>query len=195
MGLPHSNNTDRDGNPYDSPWDVMSSATSYSIGDPVYGWLGKHTISFHKEALGWIAPGEIFDTPSGTHTITIDQLARASTDNYRMARIPIGDDRYYTVEVRGMAESYDANLPGDVVIIYEIDPTRSGPETEPAWVIDADDPPAGFADTEGVMWRVGETFTDPDGAISVEVLSATAFGYSVRLTSGLPTVFADGFES
>ncbi len=193
MGLPHSNNSDGDGSPYDSPWDVMSSATGYSVSDPVYGSLGKHTISYHKESLGWITPGEIFEAPAGISVITIDQLALASTGNYRMARIPFDGFSYYTVEVRDLVGGYDGALPGNAVIIHEVVPGRS----EPAWVVDGDDPPANYADTEGVMWRVGETFLDLDREIQVRVLAATADGFQVEIASGavVTEIFRDGFEN
>ena len=33
----------------------MSAAFNYTVSDPTYGRLGKHTIAFHKDMLGWIA--------------------------------------------------------------------------------------------------------------------------------------------
>ncbi|MCP4658289.1 MAG: hypothetical protein GY856_22985 [bacterium] len=192
FGLPHSNNSDGDSSPYDSPWDVMSSATGHSVWDPTYGALGKHTISYHKDLLGWIPSGEIFEvTTAGIYTITIDHLALASTGNYRMARIPIDAFTYYTVEVRDLVGNYDGALPGNAVIIHDVDPSRY----EDAWLIDADDPPAGYSNNEGVMWRVGEAFVDTEHSIAVYVQAATADGFEVEITFGDDVVFSDGFES
>lgn len=195
FGLPHSNNFDGDDNPYDSRWDVMSSATRNAVNHPTYGRLGKHTLSYHKDRLAWIAPGELFEpTANGTYTITIDQLALPSTPNYRMARLnPPTGNVYYTVEVRDLVGDYDGNLPGNAVIIVEVDPSRS----QPAWVVDADVPPANTNFNEGSMWRVGEVFSDPGADISIEVLSATANGFQVRIMYGsaLPdALFDNGFE-
>ena len=193
MGLPHSNNSDGDGSPYDSPWDVMSAATSYSVSDPVYGALGKHTNTYHKDRLGWIAAGEIFDAPDGVSVITIDQLALPSTSNYRMARIPFDASSYYTVEARDLYGGYDGNLPGNAVIIHEVVPGRN----EPAWVVDGDDPPANFADSDGVMWVPGETFEDLDNEIQVRVIEATADGFRVEILNGsvVALIFESGFET
>ncbi len=194
FGLPHSNNWDNDGNPYDSPWDVMSAATAYSVSDPVYGDLGKHVHAYHKEMLGWIPPAERIDVdPDSSATIVLDALALAGTTDYRMAVVPIpNSSRFYTVESRIRIGNYDGGLAGDAVIISEVDLGRG----EPIWAYDSDVPPAGFGDNEGTMWRVGETFVDAASDIEVEILAATANGFMVRIASGdLGLIFADGFES
>lgn len=186
FGLPHSNNSDGDSDPYDSPWDVMSSATGYSVNDPMFGRLGKHTISHHKDKLGWLAAGEQQVVAADELvTVTIDQLALASTPNPRMLKIPIGGGNFhfYTVEVRDLVGNYDGNLPGNAVIIHEVLLGRS----EEAWVVDGDPIPANYADTEGVMWRVGETFVDETNNINLHVDAATVNGFLItvdRLTCG-----------
>ncbi len=194
FGLPHSNNWDGDSSPYDSPWDVMSSATGYSVTDPVYGRLGKHVHAYHKEMLGWIPPAERIDVdPNSSVTIVLDALALASTTDYRMAVIPIpSSSRFYTVESRVRIGNYDGAMAGDAVIISEVFTSRS----EPIWAYDSDVPPANYGDNEGTMWRVGETFVDAANDIEVEILAATANGFMVRITSGdTGLIFTDGFES
>ncbi len=194
FGLPHSNNFDDDGHPYDSRWDMMSSATGNAVLDPTYGRLGKHTLSYHKDRLDWIPPGELFEpVTDGSWIVTIDHLALASTSNYRMARLtPSGGSFYYTVEVRKRQGNYDGNLPGDAVIIAQVDSGRS----EPAWVVDGDVPPANTNNNEGSMWKVGESWSDPTDSVHVEVQSETTDGFVVRLTLGSQTlIFEDGFES
>jgi M6 family metalloprotease-like protein len=181
FGLPHSNNSDDDGWPYDNPWDVMSDAWARAMSDPTYGTLGKHTNSYHKDRLGWFTPAEIYEGGGGSPTIDIDHIALQSTSNYRMARLPVAGGVHYTVEVRDRVGNYEGNLAGNAVIIHEVNPGRS----EPAWAVDADVPPAGQADTEGVMWRVGETFQTPGGEFSVEVDSATAEGFRLNIFSAL----------
>lgn len=193
FGLPHSNNSDADGSPYDSPWDVMSDPYGYSVIDPVYGPLAKHTISHYKDRLGWIPAGQRFEAlRNGSYTFTIDSLAAASTSNYRMATIRMpGSLRSYTVESR-KHEGHDGALAGEAVLIHEVVPNRS----EPAWLVDADLPPADYSDNEGVMWRPGETFTDPSGQLQVTVDGATGSGFDVTLVSNRSgTVYEEGFES
>ena len=193
FGLPHANNSDGDGNPYDTPWDVMSAATSYAVNDATYGRLGKHVLAYHKhDLLGWIPPGQVFEVPgTGVFDVTLDNMALATTPNHRIARIPIaGSSRFYTVETRKQV-GYDGAVPDDAVIICEVQPGRS----EPAWTVDADVPPATFSDNEGSMWKVGETFADPGAEIQVAVLGATVDGFEVRITVGSDVIFTDGFES
>jgi len=55
-------------------------------------------------------------------------------------------------------------------------------------------PPADYASTEGVMWRVGEMFVDPGAEIAIEVESQTATGFQVGILVGT-SMFSDGFES
>jgi M6 family metalloprotease-like protein len=192
FGLPHANNADGDSDPYDNPWDVMSDSWGWAGWDATYGTVGKHTNAYHKDLLGWIPSGQRLDvTTDGVHTITIDQTALASTSNFRMVRITIpGSSRFYTVEVRDLVDPYDGNLPGNAVIIHEVDEGRN----EPAWLVDEFNPSNG-AD-EGAMWRVGECFQDQAAEITVCVDAATPDGFEVTIGRGFdPTlIFADGFE-
>jgi M6 family metalloprotease-like protein len=191
FGLPHSNNADNDGWPYDNPWDVMSDSWNYAVYNSTYGWLGKGTIGYHLDMLGWIdAQHRLEISAEGLHDVTIDHLALSSTSNLRLVKINIPNSaRFYTVEVRDQV-GYDGNLPGYAVIIHEVDTSRS----EDAWLVDASNPADG-AD-EGAMWKTGECFEDAPNEITVCVVSTTAEGYRVRIGVGdTGWVFDDDFES
>ncbi|MCF6261969.1 MAG: hypothetical protein L3J24_00025 [Xanthomonadales bacterium] len=178
FGLPHTNNSDMDFNPYDNPWDVMSMLRPYVVEDPVYGGRGKHINAYHKLQLGWIEPTEIFNVSGDTNaTIIIDETSLASTSNYRMAQINLENQSYYTIEARKKAGEYEAGLPGSAIIIHHI----TNEKREPSWVVDADNPAAERADTEGVMWKVGETFVDMDNGFKLEVLAETTNGFEVNI--------------
>ena len=76
---------------YDSEWDVMSGGESLSP-YPGYGYLGVHTIAYHKDFLGWIPPARKYvATRNSTQTITLERLAQPGSEGYLMAQIPIGD--------------------------------------------------------------------------------------------------------
>ena len=175
FGLPHSSGTY--GQTYDNQWDVMSDTWSNQnrSTDPTYGVLAQHTISYHKDKLGWIPAAKKY-TASGNATITLEQLALPQTGNYLMAQIPIAgsNTHFYTVEVRRQT-GYDIKLPGQAVIIHEVDTTR----LRPANVIDADG--NGNTGDAGGMWTVGERFADATHGIYVNVLSATATGFQVSI--------------
>jgi M6 family metalloprotease-like protein len=175
FGLPHSSGNY--GQTYDNQWDVMSDTWSNCnrSSDATYGCLGQDTISYHKDKLGWIPAEQKFTPECDTQTtITLDYLDLQQTNNYKMAHIPINgsSSHFYTVEARRQAGS-DYKLPGQGVIIHEVDTTR----IRPAYVIDPD--LNGDTGDAGAMWTEGEIFSDEAHGVSVSVLSATATGFQV----------------
>jgi M6 family metalloprotease-like protein len=180
FGLPHSSGDY--GLTYDNKWDVMSDswANCFKSTDPTYGCKGQHTISYHKDKLGWIPSGERFEATIGSATITLERLGLPQTGDYRMAVIPIDGSatHFYTVEVRRYA-GYDVKLPGEAVIIHEVDTTRG----TPAHVVDADG--NGNTGDAGAMWTVGESFSDLASEVTVSVDSATASGFVVTIWLGV----------
>ena len=185
FGLPHSSGAY--GATYDNAWDVMSKDryNCAAATDPTYGCIAQHTISYHKDRLGWIPVGQKFTPILGSSTmIILEQLALPETANYKMAQIPIGGSttHFYTVEARRLT-GYDTKLAGAAVIIHEVDTARS----RPAYVIDPD--LNGVTSDAGAMWVVGEEFIDAANNISVRVDSATATGFQITIGDHLaPTV-------
>jgi hypothetical protein len=191
FGLPHSNNADGDDSPYDNPWDVMSDAWGYALSDPTYGTVGKHTISYHKDSLGWIPAGRKAEVATGgTFRFDIDHLTLADPANLHLVKVRIpGSSRFYTIEVRDRF-GYDGNLPGFAVVLHEVNPGR----TEPAWLVDVDEPANG-ADA-GAMWLPGECFDDGASRILICVESTTTEGFTVEVATGDGYgIFKDDFES
>ncbi|PIE02224.1 MAG: hypothetical protein CSA81_08280 [Acidobacteria bacterium] len=195
FGLPHANNFDGDNDPYDNPWDVMSHNWSYAVENPTYGKLGKHVCAYHKEILGWYHQENFIEiTEDGYYQVTIDHAALASTSNYFAVKIPYGSQgHYYTLETRKKEGNYDANLPADAVLIYQVEPQRD----EPAWLVDEDNPPADFADNAGSHWVVGETYTDDTNGIVISVLQETVNGFVVAIQIGScdPSSFMNNLEN
>jgi M6 family metalloprotease-like protein len=184
FGLPHSSGAY--GATYDNVWDVMSNDryNCAAATDPTYGCAAQHTISYHKDKLGWIPAGQKVTVGVGTFsTITLEQLALPTNTNPKMAQIPIGGSgtHFYTVEARRLT-GYDVKLPGNAVIIHEVDTTRG----IPAHVIDADG--NGVTSDAGAMWTVGESFFDATNNISVSVISATASGFQVLIVNGIADI-------
>jgi hypothetical protein len=178
FGLPHSSGNY--GKTYDNAWDVMSNdwfGCFIGNDDLTYGCLGQHTISYHLDMLGWIPTTQKFIAgPDTNTTITLEQLALSQTSNYKMAQIPIDGStiHFYTVEARRLT-GYDGKLPGNAVVIHEIDTNRY----IPAHVIDTDQ--NGDTGDAGAMWTVGETFSDPANGISVFIASANATGFQIQI--------------
>ena len=197
FGLPHSNNWDNDGSPYDNSWDVMSDAWNYAASDPTYGTLGKHTIGYHKDLLDWFTAAEVWTPPgNGVYSIVVSDHALPTALGYRMAKLPIpSTTRYWTLETRDRTGLYDAQLPGHAVVVHEVYPSRA----EDAWCYDAGVPVGNFCNGAGTMWTVGETFQDPTAGrlIAARVDAQTTDGFALTVWYGVPTtaLFLDGFET
>ena len=178
FGLPHSSGDY--GYTYDNRWDVMSDDWSNCTRstNPTFGCLGQHTISFHKDRLQWIPVAEKQTVSTGTQTVTLEQLALPQTANKKMIVLPIGGSQtlFYTVEVRRWT-GYDVKLPGEAVIIHNVDTTR----LNPAHVVDIDG--NGNTGDAGAMWTVGEIFTDVTNGITVSIDSMSSSGYIVTVAN------------
>lgn len=179
FGLPHSSGPY--GATYDSRWDVMSNVWgNCSPPDPNYGCVGVHTISYHKDRLGWIPPSRKFvPLPGSSQTITIERLGQpVSGSNYLMAQIPIGGSttQFYTIEARRFA-GYDIQIPGEAIVIHRVDTTRGD---RLAQVVDTDD--NGDPNDAGAMWIPGDTFVDTANRITVSVNRATTTGFEVTIS-------------
>lgn len=177
IGLPHSGGPY--GAVYDSQWDVMSAAREV------------HTISYHKDILGWIPAGEIYTaTGAINQTVRLVNLALAPNDigesvaDRMMVKIPLGDDRFYTLEARKKT-GYDLSpqgLPGEGVIIHLVDPDESSdatPEDTPAEVVDGSN--NNNVNDAGAMWVPGELFEDSVNGISVAIVSEYEDGWIIAI--------------
>jgi len=199
FGLPHANNSDGDGDPYDNPWDVMSDAwdNATGSGSATYGTLPKHLNVWSRDKLGWIdAARKLTISTDGVYSsIVLDRASLVGSTNRQMIVVTLPSPQpathYYTIETRKRVGTYEANLAGDAVIIHEVDTTRD----EPAWSVDATVPPADVANDEGSMFKVGESWTAPGGTFSVSVKSATSDGFVIGVQRGSDRIFANGFDS
>lgn len=179
-GLPHSNNSDGDSDPYDNVYDIMSGFPCL-VYDPTYSCQQADTISEHKDFLGWIAPARIFSLSSnGTFPITLDRLSKATSSNYYYAYVPISGSHEVSIEARrnDFNTEYDDTLFNSGVILFDVQSGRN----EPAWQINA---VTDGASEEGPgVFLPGETYTDFVNGFSMTVNSQTADGYTITLYKG-----------
>jgi M6 family metalloprotease-like protein len=172
LGLPHSFTPTQ----MQSGWDVMGRGT----------WQGDtpmHTISFHKDLLGWIPASRKFTLgPNTSRTITLERLALPGSGNYLMAEIPMDNapGLFYTVEARRRT-GYDRGIPGEAILLHTVDPARKT-RPQPAEVVDPNLGPG--ATDSSAMWTPGETFRDAANKITVTVNAQTATGFQVTITRG-----------
>ena len=168
---------------YDSDWDVMSGGQSLDP-YPGYGYLGVHTIAYHKDFLGWIPPARKYvAAPNTTRTIALERSAQPGEEGYLMAQIPIGRSPtdFYTVEARLFA-GYDDEIPDEAIVIHKVDTTR---EDRLAQVVDVDN--NGDPNDEGAMWTVGEIFIDAENNLQISIDAAYATGYRVTINTNPDT--------
>jgi hypothetical protein len=143
--------------------------------------MAQHTISYHKDLLGWIPEARIITVSDGTsNTVTLEDLAAPASSNYQMVKIPIGEtSNFYTVEARKFT-GYDVKLPDEGIVIHDVDTTRS---------VDAVLEPDGSSTN---LWSVGETFIDAVNNISVTVNADTGTGFEVTISNFLICTDNDG---
>ena len=181
FGFPHSSGPYAA--TYDSEWDPMSD-TYDGLVDPNYGYVPVHTIMHHKNIGLWIPAARRFDTPlNSLTTITLTRSALPDATGYLFAKIPIAGsaNRYYTVELRRFA-GYNAGIPGEAVIIHNVDTTRSDRDAQVVDATNNNDP-----NDAGAMWMPGETFTDAANGITVSVVSMTSTTATVSIQLGTAT--------
>lgn len=183
-GLPHSNNSDRDGSHQDNPWALMSLSYSFTNREPYLGVLPKHLNTYGRDVLGWMSGTRkrTINAGSARTTLTLDRASLVSTSNAQLLKLQFPDQpgRYYTVEVRKRSEFNEAYLPGDAVIIHEVDTSRR----EPSWSLDADSPPANISSNEGSMFKPGESWLSPDKLFRLTVDAETVEGFVVTVSRG-----------
>ncbi|MDX1992771.1 MAG: right-handed parallel beta-helix repeat-containing protein [bacterium] len=191
FGMPHSsgpaNNPPTGFSVYVSQWDVMSvsggacadldNATSQFCIPP-------GPIAYHRELAGWIPSRRIATVqPGDSVTVTLERLTQPqSGSSILMGKIPINNSptRFYSVEVRLTNGGYDQSVPGNAVVIHDVDTTRTT-NAGHAFVVDADN---NFnVNDAGARWMPGETFYDPANNIRIQVVSASGTTFTVRMTN------------
>ena len=111
----------------------------------------------------------------------LDFASLAGSGNLQMIALPMaaadsGGKVIYVVEARVRSGTYENRLAGDAVIIHGMKTT-----TGMAYSMDADVPPANRANNEGSMFKVGETWTSPNGSQRVRVDAQNATGFVVTI--------------
>jgi M6 family metalloprotease-like protein len=177
FGWPHSSGPYAQ--TYDSNWDIMSRGYIYQ--DPVYDWLGPHTIAYHKDLSGWMPSGRLWRPGVGDPSSFL--LYRTALpppgSGYQAAILPIpGTARFYTVEARVVA-GYDRGFPGTGVLIHQVDPARFD---RTAQVVDPDN--NGDPNDAAATWVPGESFTDQASGYVVTVDSVATDGFWVTIGDG-----------
>ncbi|MEJ5198643.1 MAG: hypothetical protein WHX53_06945, partial [Anaerolineae bacterium] len=136
---------------------------------------GAPILRHHAVRPGIPAPRK-FTATAGAQTITLERLAQPGPHGYLLAQISIGGSatHFYTVEARRRI-GFDAGLPGDAIIIHEVDMEREAPAMlmgRPGEDVRL------HADS---MWQVGQTFVNATHGVTITVEAETATGFVVTI--------------
>jgi len=164
---------------YKDSWDSMGNP--YVNCDPFnlpapYGCGGQSLTSYDKDFLGWIPANQKLAYTGVTRQITLTSLMGATTGNYLLVSIPhptVANNFTY-VEMRSRT-GVDSILPGDGVIIHEIDTTNTAISKQVQ-------SPNGGADA---IRALGQAYTVPGTAVSVTVKSVNGNNAVVVISNGV----------
>ncbi|MBI2765805.1 MAG: DUF11 domain-containing protein [Chloroflexi bacterium] len=165
FGLPHEG-CQGTTSPYDSDWDVQSSAQNSQI----------HTNAAFKDKLGWIPGARRYDaTTADNQLVNLERLALPGNSGYLMVKIPLPGGKFYTIESRKFA-GYDGSphsIPSEAVVIHYVDFSLD----KGAQVVVGD----GSCNGTGGAWIPGEIFKDPANNISIAIVSEFTSGFTVAI--------------
>jgi M6 family metalloprotease-like protein len=181
LGVPDLYDTSKgpnNGKPILGSWELMDKG-SWN-GDPP-GSLPAHMTAWSKIQLGFIGGSTLATVfPGVTSTFTVDPTEIASS-NVHAIRVPFTNasnpSQYYLVEVR-TETGFDSALPAFGVLITYVDETRP---VGPVRIMDGD---PSVSDLEDAAWRVGQTFTDSNHNLTMQVNSRTGNSYRITVTNG-----------
>jgi M6 family metalloprotease-like protein len=193
LGLPHSNNSDRDGSTYDNPWDLLSDSTGHAVRDDLMGRNPKMLSAHQLDRNGWLGADERRVIAGDVQeTVRLQRLDVPAAGAVRMLRLEAPqwtDGRFVTIEARVRNGAQDAALPDEGVLIYDVDPRRS----QPGWLVDVNDPAATYSNGRSVVFKPGDRYIAPDRSFELRVLAADADGFQVEVVMPGPG-FGSGFE-
>lgn len=180
LGLPHSNNSDLDDDPYDNPWDVMSDSYQHTV-KRSFQHQAKFLNAYDLLHFGWIAPERRFHATISATDLELVPNGIATESGYHAIILPVDAEgrKYYTLEARNpkVATLYDGKLPATAVIIHEVVEGRE----EPAWSVDRSVPPADFSDNRGSMLKANDVWQSPEGLHAVRVERNDGKGFRVTV--------------
>lgn len=174
FGLRHS--SDSAGHPYFNDWDVMSGGWDYcgSVATTPYGCPPQHQIAYDKDSLGWIPAGRKVTYNGVSRRVVLGQLADVTTGSAQLVVIPhaVGNTSTYTTVEMRHRQGFDAKLPGDAVLIHEVNTARIEPAYVQGTIIQTGNGPSDG--TTGAEFTDGMTYTVPGAGVTITVQSISA---------------------
>ncbi|WP_246470425.1 M6 family metalloprotease domain-containing protein [Streptomyces olivoverticillatus] len=153
-------------------WDVMGLVSG--AGSQYFAW--------QSWKLGWTGDGQVVCRASrGRDTVHLTAVEYGG--GTKMAVIRTGPTTAYVVESRRAAGA-DARACSTGALVYKVD---SSVETGkgPVRVVDANPsatPPSGCQPLDDAPYKAGQSFTDADAGVRIEVQGSGTYGDTVRVT-------------
>ncbi|HEX5726709.1 MAG TPA: hypothetical protein VFX98_14635, partial [Longimicrobiaceae bacterium] len=172
LGWPHSSG--RYGQEYDSRWDVMSFGYLKTV--LPWGSLSIHTIGPHKAQRGWVPEARRWRPAMAEEGVaTLSRSALPTADGYLTLEIPLSGGGGWLMAEARIAAGYDDPLPGEAVVLHEVEGRR-------AYVVDPD--ANGNPNDLAAQWHPGETYADSLEGFALSVLGRTATGFQLSVRRG-----------
>ncbi|MGI5347172.1 M6 family metalloprotease domain-containing protein [Streptomyces sp. CA-250714] len=161
-----------DGHRFVGGWDVMGLISG----------AGPQYTAWHSWKLGWTGDGQVgCRTSAGSDTVRLTAVEQPG--GTKMAVVRTGPTTAYVVESRRAVRA-DEGLCATGALVYKVDSSVSTGKG-PIRVMDAEPdatPEDGCRPLDDAPYKVGESFTDADAGVRIDVLSARDNGDTVRVT-------------
>jgi len=171
---------------YKDSWDVMGNSyvncSALNLVQPPYGCPGQSVTGYDKDYLGWIAANQKLAYAGVTRQITLTSLLNGTAGNYLVASIPHTSNINFTYVEMRFQTGLDNRLPGNGVIIHEIDTTDTSVSKR-----------VQSADGDiGAIRPVDQAYAVPNTTVSVTVKSVNGNNAVVVISNGqAPTISPD----
>ena len=141
-----------------------------------------HYNSTQKAKLGWLPSSSVITHSGGTANYTLTPLESGGGVTYAV-RIPAASNRTYSIEYRQpLGFDYNlANYPNNGVQVRLSSPFQTGSGTDDTELLDMNPGSSGGFGDAALL--VGRTYTDSTYGITISVLSASATGATVQVSS------------
>jgi len=146
------------------PWCIMDASSP-----------PKQFCAWSKIMLGWITPEVTTASPTNVYLYTIQPLEEAS--GLRAVKVSLKDGTYFVIEVR-TKKGYDRNLPGEGVLIYYVDESKSSGYG----VVRVADRNSSTKTLDDAYFRVGDKYENDEKSVYVVVAQVDKLAYTVAVS-------------
>ena len=146
------------------PWCIMDASSS-----------PKHFCAWSKIMLGWITPEVATASPANVYLYTIQPLEDES--GLRAVKVSLKDGTYFVIEAR-TKKGFDRNLPGEGVLIYYVDESKSSGYG----VVRTVDRNLSTKTLDDAFFQVGDKYENDEKSVYVVVVKVDKLAYTIAVS-------------